>query len=95
MKSYYIYIITNKHNKVLYIGVTSDLVKRIHEHKNKLADGFSKRYNLEKLVYYESTNDISSAIEREKHLKKWYRKWKIELINESNPEWRDLYYEIV
>jgi putative endonuclease len=87
---YYVYILTNRSNKVLYIGVTNDLVRRIFEHKNKLAEGFSKKYNLTKLVYYETTMDVESAISKEKQLKNWHRDWKINLINRVNPEWRDL-----
>lgn len=94
MKSYYVYIITNKANQVLYIGVTSDLKKRIFEHKEKLVKGFTKKYNLNKLVYFEATNDIEGAITREKQMKKWNRKWKINLINKFNPDWKDLYNEL-
>jgi len=89
-RQYYVYIITNKSNKVLYIGVTNDLVRRAFEHKNKILEGFTKRYNLTKLVYYEVTNDIESAIRREKQLKNWHRDWKINLIARFNPEWEDL-----
>ena len=89
-KQYYVYILTNRHNNVLYIGVTNNLVRRIYEHKNKLVEGFSKKYNLIKLVYYETTRDVKSAIEREKQLKNWHRDWKINLINQFNPEWKDL-----
>ena len=74
----------------LYIGVTNDLVRRIYEHKNKMIDGFTKKYNLTKLVYYEATTDVRSAIEREKQLKNWHREWKMNLIIEFNPEWKDL-----
>jgi putative endonuclease len=90
MRQYYVYILTNKTNKVLYIGVTNNLVRRIFEHKNKLVEGFTKKYNLSKLVYYEVTNDIYSALEREKQLKNWHRDWKINLINSFNPVWADL-----
>jgi putative endonuclease len=90
MRQYYVYILTNKTNKVLYIGVTNNLVRRIFEHKNKLVEGFTKKYNLSKLVYYEVTNDIYSALEREKQLKNWHRDWKINLINNFNPVWADL-----
>ena len=89
-KQYYVYIITNKTNNVLYIGVTNNLVRRIFEHKNKLVEGFAMKYNLYKLVYYEITNDINSALEREKQLKNWHREWKINLINSFNPSWKDL-----
>ncbi len=95
MKKGYVYIITNKNNSVLYIGVTSDLVRRVYQHKNKLVDGFSKRYNLEKLVYYELSENIETAIQREKQLKNWHRGWKINLINEKNPNWDDLYETII
>ena len=81
-KTYYVYIITNKLNSVLYIGITSNLVKRIWEHKNKVVDGFSNKYNLNKLVYYEICNDIEQAIKREKQLKNWHRAWKDNLIKE-------------
>jgi len=90
MKSYYVYIITNKKNGVLYIGVTNDIERRIYEHKNKLVEGFSSKYNLNKLVYFEETSDIRTALEREKRLKKWNRDWKIRLIKEKNPNWEDL-----
>ena len=89
---YYIYILANKRNGTLYIGVTSNLVKRVYEHKNNIIDGFTKKYSIHKLVYYEITDDIESAIRREKQLKKWNRKWKINLIENSNPKWIDLYY---
>jgi len=89
-RQYYVYILTNRYNNVLYIGVTNNLVRRTYEHKNKLVEGFSKRYNLIKLVYYETTGSIESAIEREKQLKNWHRDWKINLINQFNPEWKDL-----
>jgi len=89
-RQYFVHILTNKTNRVLYIGVTSNLECRIYEHKNKLVEGFSKKYNLQKLVYYEVTNDVNSAIKREKQLKNWHRQWKINLVNQFNPEWRDL-----
>ena len=91
----YIYILTNKSNNVLYIGVTSDLKKRIWEHKNKVVDGFTKKYNIDKLVYFEAGEDIESAIEREKQLKNWHREWKFNLIKAQNPEFKDLYYDIL
>jgi putative endonuclease len=94
-KQYYIYVLTNRTNRILYIGVTSDLARRIFEHKKKLVDGFSKKYNLNKLVYYEMTNDVNSAIRREKQLKNWHRDWKINLINQFNPEWKDLTDEFI
>jgi len=94
-KIYYVYISANKRNGTLYIGVTSNLKRRIYEHKNNLIDGFTKRYNVHKLVYYEETNDIQRAIQREKQLKKWNRKWKMELIEKVNPQWKDLYDDLV
>ena len=89
-KQYYVYILTNKTNRVLYIGLTNNLSRRMFEHKNKLMEGFSKKYNLTKLVYYETTTDVKSAIGREKQLKNWHRGWKINLINQFNPKWEDL-----
>jgi len=92
-RSYYVYILSNKKNGTLYIGVTNDLMRRIFEHKNKSISGFTKRYNLTKLIYYEMTDDIVAAIEREKRLKRWNRQWKIELIEKENPGWNDLAQE--
>ncbi|MBQ2572320.1 MAG: GIY-YIG nuclease family protein, partial [Treponema sp.] len=80
MQIYYVYILSNYTNSTLYIGVTNDLKRRIYEHKNKLISGFSSKYNVNKLVYFEETTDIKSAIQREKNLKKWKREWKDELI---------------
>lgn len=91
---YYIYIVSNKYNNVLYIGVTNDIVRRVYEHKNKLVDGFTSKYNVDKLVYYENTPDVNVAIAREKQLKNWRREKKDELINRLNPRWKDLYEEI-
>ena len=85
----------SKRNGTLYIGVTSDLLKRIWEHKNNLVDGFTKRYGVHQLVWYELHESIESAILREKHLKEWKRKWKLQLIEKSNPEWQDLFPLIV
>jgi putative endonuclease len=95
MKQYYPYILTNKKNGILYIGVTADLVKRVYQHKNDLVRGFTQKYNTHKLVYYEEYNDIYVAITREKRIKKWNRQWKVELIEKFNPGWKDLYYTIV
>jgi len=89
-KQYYVYILTNKSNEVLYIGITNDLERRTFEHKNKIVESFTKKYNLTKLIYYEITTDVESAIMREKQLKNWHRDWKINLINQFNPEWKDL-----
>ena len=90
----YVYIISNKRNGTLYVGVTSNLVKRIYAHKNGFADSFSKKYELHKLVYYEQHLDIEAAITREKQIKKWNRLWKLKLIEKFNPGWRDLYDDI-
>lgn len=90
INSAYVYILTNHTNTTLYIGVTSNLAKRIYEHKNKVVDGFSKKYNLTKLVYFEQTESIISAIEREKYLKGKKREYKINLINSLNKDWIDL-----
>ena len=95
MKQYYVYILASKKNGTLYIGVTNDLIKRVYEHKQGIMGGFTKRYNVNKLVYYEIHTDINEAIKREKAMKKWMRKWKIDLIEEKNPEWKDLYYELI
>ena len=89
-KEGYVYFLTNKKNNVLYIGVTSNLEKRIYEHKNKLIEGFAEKYNCNKLVYYEHYNKIEEAIKREKQLKNWHRKWKNNLVEKENPEWKDL-----
>ena len=94
MKKGYVYILTNHKNGTLYIGVTSDLVKRIWQHKNKFIEGFSKKYDLDKLVYYEIFDDIKNAIEREKQLKGKLRQKKLDLINKANPKWLDLYNNI-
>lgn len=86
---YYIYIVSNHKNNIFYIGVTNDLKRRAYEHKHKMLDGFTKKYNLGKLVYFEAFKDVSRAIEREKQLKKWSRIKKISLIETQNPEWLD------
>ncbi len=85
-----VYIMTNCNNTTFYIGVTSNLQKRIWEHKNKVVEGFTKKYNINKLVYYEITDSIESAIIREKQLKNWHREWKLNLIKDNNPEFKDL-----
>ncbi|MFA3782025.1 GIY-YIG nuclease family protein [Melioribacteraceae bacterium 4301-Me] len=94
-KKYFVYIMTNKNNTVLYTGVTNNLVRRVYEHKEKLIEGFTKKYNCTKLVWYEIYTDAYSAISREKQIKAGSRKKKLELINSLNPEWKDLYYEIL
>jgi len=90
MNNYYVYILANN-SKTLYVGVTNNLLRRIYEHKNKLIEGFTKKYNLTKLVYFEETTDISAAIKREKQ--NWHRQWKINLIESVNKEWKDLSLE--
>jgi putative endonuclease len=90
-----VYILASQRNGTLYVGVTSDLVKRVWEHKNDAVDGFTRKYGVHDLVYYELHADMLAAITREKQLKKWDRAWKIELIETGNPEWRDLWEEIV
>ncbi len=87
---YYVYILSNWDDSVLYIGVTSNLIRRLYEHRNHLVDGFTKQYNVNKLVYFEQTNDVYSALSREKQLKGWTRKKKNDLIAKMNPEWKDL-----
>ncbi len=90
MNHYYVYILTNQKNNVMYIGVTNNLERRLHEHKHQLVDGFTKRYNVDKLVYFEETTDINAAITREKQLKGWTRTRKNELVDTMNPQWADL-----
>ncbi len=87
---YYLYVLTNKTNGTLYIGVTNDLERRMFEHKNKLVAGFTKKYGLNKLIYFETYQYVNDAIKREKNMKKWKRQWKIDLIEEENPCWNDL-----
>ncbi len=92
-KSYYVYILASKKNGTLYTGVTNNLLRRVFEHKNNITKGFTFGYEVHKLVYFEQTDSIVTAIEREKKLKVWHRDWKIKLIEEMNPKWNDLYYE--
>ncbi len=87
---YYVYILSNKKNGTLYIGMTNDLERRMYEHKNKIVDGFTKRYSLDKLMFYEIYQNVDNAIKREKQLKNWNRKWKIDLIEKRNSNWNDL-----
>jgi len=89
-----VYLLASQKNGTLYIGVTSDLVKRIHEHKTHCIDGFTSQYYVDRLVWYEIHNDMTSAITREKAIKKWKREWKIALISQNNPQWEDLYESI-
>ncbi len=88
---YCIYILASRRNGALYIGVTNDLVRRVYEHKNSLTSGFTKKYNVHQLVYFETVTEIQSALKREKQLKKWKRQWKVDLIEKQNPDWVDLY----
>ena len=90
MNEYYVYILSNKINSTLYVGMTNDLKRRIFEHKNKLIPGFTEKYNVNKLVYFETVSDVKAAIQREKNLKNWNRSWKIELIKKNNPTFKDL-----
>ena len=93
---YYVYIMTNQHNSVLYTGITNDLIRRVYEHKHHLDKGsFTAQYNIDKLVYYEVTSDVNAAIEREKQIKGWNRKRKNKLIESKNPNWDDLYNAIL
>ena len=91
MKSYLVYILASEKNGTLYVGVTDNLVKRVYEHKHDLVEGFTKRYGVHVLVYVEETTDVASALQREKQLKRWRRQWKVELIEQQNPGWNDLY----
>jgi len=91
MKDYYVYILANYTQTTFYTGITSDLTRRIFEHKNKILEGFTKDYNVKHLLYYEIHNDIDMAIIREKRIKKWKRSWKLDLIRKVNPEFIDLY----
>jgi putative endonuclease len=91
LKPSYVYILASKRNGTLYIGVTEDLIKRVYEHKNNLVEGFTKKYSVHTLVYYKQCDNIETAITQEKRLKRWNRKWKLELIEKENPDWKDLY----
>jgi len=94
VNTYYVYIMTSKKNGTLYVGLTNNLIRRAYERKNDLIEGFTKKYGVHKLVYYEQTNDIHNAIQREKELKKWNRQWKINLIEKFKPNWNDIYDEL-
>jgi len=91
MGQYFVYMLASKRNGTLYIGVTNNLFKRVHQHKNDVTEGFTWKYNVHSLVYYEVFNRIQDAITREKQMKKWKRQWKMELIEKSNPNWEDLF----
>ena len=90
MRQYFLYILASKRNGTLYVGVTSDLERRVYEHRHTLVEGFTKKYGVTMLVYYEQTSDVNAAIVREKRVKKWNRAWKLKLIESVNPEWKDL-----
>ncbi|MGB3340775.1 MAG: GIY-YIG nuclease family protein [bacterium] len=94
-KSYYVYILASKRNGTLYIGITSNLIRRVWEHKEEFVEGFTEKYSVSKLVYFEQYNDPENAIKREKRLKKYNRKWKLELVEKDNPDWKDLYYDLI
>lgn len=95
MRTYYVYILASKKNGTLYTGVTNNLLRRVQEHKSGTIKGFTQKYNVKHLVYYDHTPDVSAAITREKQLKAWKREWKIKLIEEMNPNWEDLYYGLL
>lgn len=95
MKQYYVYILASKENGTIYIGVTNDLKRRVYEHRNNSVEGFTKKYAVHNLVYFETTNSVESAILREKQMKKWKRLWKLRVIEEMNPDWNDLYESII
>jgi putative endonuclease len=92
---YFTYILTNRHHTVLYVGVTNDLVRRVHEHRNKIASSFTTRYNVEKLVFFEESSDVQAAIAREKQIKAGSREKKVALVNAMNPDWRDLFDDLI
>ena len=94
MKNYFVYIVASKKNGTIYVGVTNDLVRRVVEHKTKQVKGFTEKHGVDILVWHEQTKSIQGAIIREKHIKKWNRKWKIREIEKNNPEWKDLFYDI-
>jgi putative endonuclease len=95
MKTYYVYMMASKKNGTLYTGMTNDLIKRVYEHKEGVVEGFTKKYGVKILVWYEQTNDVEAAIKREKNIQAWKREWKLRLIEEKNPSWSDLYNEII
>ena len=95
MNTYYVYIMASSNNRTLYIGMTNNLIRRVYEHRNGLIDGFTKKYNCHKLVWFQETNSIESAITKEKQMKNWIRQYKENVINEMNPDWKDLYDEIL
>ncbi len=92
---YFVYIMASRRNGTLYVGFTSDLAQRVHAHKNDLVDGFTKNYGVHTLVYFESGEDRNGVLQREKQIKEWKRNWKLDLIEKSNPQWKDLYEDLV
>ena len=94
MPDYFVYVLTNKPRGTLYVGVTNDLIRRTHEHREGAVPGFTKRYGLKQLVYFERYDNPTAAIQREKNIKHWSRAWKLDLVNSANPQWRDLYNDI-
>jgi putative endonuclease len=92
---YFTYILTNRHHTVLYVGVTNDLARRVHEHRTKIASAFTTRYNVDKLVFFEETSEVQAAIAREKQIKAGSREKKVELVNAMNPDWRDLFEDLI
>lgn len=95
MKAGYVYVLASRKDGAIYVGVTSDLIRRVHEHKHSLIKGHTSKYNIKRLVYYEAYDDIETAISREKRIKKYTRQWKINLIEEQNPQWEDLYESLL
>jgi putative endonuclease len=95
VKLYYVYILASKRKGTFYTGVTDDLIRRVYEHKNNLVEGFTRKYGVHMLVYYEQCESVESAIRREKQLKAWHRDWEVRLVEETNPDWIDLYYELI
>lgn len=95
MKTYYVYLMSSQKHGTLYVGVTNDLIRRVWEHKHDVVEGFTKKYQVHWLVWFEETTDVTTAIQREKQIKKWRRQWKIDLIEKENPNWDDLYDQLV
>lgn len=95
LNHYYVYILASKKNGTIYIGITNDIVRRVYEHKNKVNKGFTNKYNVNLLVYFENHSDVNQAIELEKQLKNWHRQWKVDLIEKDNPHWKDLFNSIL
>ena len=94
-KTYYVYIMASKRNGTLYVGVTNDLIRRVYEHKTNVVEGFTEKYRVHKLVYWEQSDSVESALQREKQLKRWNRQWKIALIEKENSNWQDMYEQLL